>query len=352
MSPDSSVMPSLMTVPGDLCRLFPRAFVTGGSGFIGSHVVAQLIAAGVEVTCLVMPGDPAPALRGLPVTLVEGSLNAPSSYARHLEGQPIAFHLAAIYALWLPEPRRMFEVNVDGTRTFLQAARAQGVPRVVYTSSIAAVGSQPGEALADETEPFNDWDVADPYVLSKYIAELEAFACAAPGFEVVAVNPSFPFGRGDRAPTPTGKMVRDIIRGRLPVVVDGGINAADVRDVATGHLLAALKGQSGRRYILGGDNVTFLDLATRVATLAGRRPPLGKVPARAFIGFGKVAEKVATHLLRRPPMFTEKGAAYAAGRWLYFNLDRARSELGYAPRGLDAAIAESGAWFQRSLKAG
>jgi dihydroflavonol-4-reductase len=326
---------------------FPRAFVTGAAGFIGSHVVLRLLDAGVEVTCLVAPGDPAPSLAGLPVRRVMGDLTRPETYVHHLAGHPVAFHLAAIYALWLPEPRRMFDVNVGGTRAFLTAAREAGVPRVVYTSSIAAVGIRPGEAVSDETEPFADWDVANDYVVSKYIAELEAFACAAPGFDVVAVNPTFPFGRADRAPTPTGKLVFDVVRGRLPVVVEGGLNVVDVRDVAEGHLLGALHGQSGRRYLLGGDNVTFADLAARVARQAGRNPPRFTAPAAAFIGMGKAAELISTRLLRRPPTYTERGVAYTAGRWLWVDTTRARTELGYAPRPIDAAIARAVDWFSR-----
>jgi dihydroflavonol-4-reductase len=324
---------------------FPRAFVTGAAGFIGSHVVERLLDAGVEVTCLVMPGDAAPALAGLPVRRVEGDLLRPESYAHHLAGHPIAFHLAAIYALWLPVPRRMFDVNVGGTRAFLAAAREAGVPRVVYTSSIAAVGTRAGEAVSDETEPFADWDVANDYVVSKYIAELEAFAQAAPGFDVVAVNPTFPFGRADRAPTPTGKLVFDVVRGRLPLVVAGGLNVVDVRDVAEGHLLGALRGESGRRYLLGGENVTFADLASRVARAADRTPPRFTAPASVFIGLGRAAELVATHLLRRAPTYTERGVAYTAGRWLWVDTARAQRELGYAPRPIDEAIARAVSWF-------
>jgi dihydroflavonol-4-reductase len=348
MSPDSRGSNAIL----GLNSHYRRAFVTGAAGFIGAHVVRRLVEEGLEVTCLVMPGDAAPGLSGLPVKRVGGDLERPETYAEALRGCDIAFHLAAIYALWLPVPRRMFDVNVNGTRVFLAAARAAGIPRVVYTSSIAAIGTRPGQAIADEDEPFNDWDVANDYVLSKYIAELEAFAAIRDGFEVVAVNPAFPFGHGDRAPTPTGKMVFDVLRGRLPVVVEGGINAADVRDVAEGHLLAALRGRSGRRYILGSENVTFADLASRVARAAGRRPPLGTVPAAAFIGFGRVAEAVSTHILRRPPLFTERGAAYTAGRWLWFSTARAEAELGYRPRPLDAAIESSVAWFSAWQRAG
>jgi len=335
-----------------LSQRFPSAFVTGGTGLIGGHVVRSLVAAGVEVTCLVMDSDPAPALRGLPVRIVRGDLSNPAAWEAHLKGQTIAFHLAAIYALWLPQPRKMFDVNVTGTRLFLQAARRAGIGRVVYTSSIAAIGTRPGRALSDETDPFNDWDVANDYVLSKYIAELEAFDCIADDFEVVAVNPAFPFGSGDRAPTPTGKNVLDIIQGRLPVVVEGGISAADVRDVAEGHLLGALRGKSGRRYILGGENITFVDFAERVAREAGCRPPLGTLPTKAFISFGRVAEGLATHVFRRPPIFTEKGVAYAAGRFLWYDLSRARDELGYQPRPLAEAIHESVAWFQAWKRGG
>jgi dihydroflavonol-4-reductase len=239
----------------------------------------------------------------------------------------------------------MFEVNVDGARHVLIAARRAGVPRVVHTSSIAAVGVVADRDVADEDTPYNSWDVGNDYVLSKYVSELEVFRLAGPDLEVVCVNPAFPFGANDTGPTPTGQMVADTLRGRLPFVIEGGFNAVDVRDVAEGHLLGAVHGVTGRRYILGGENVTFRDFAERIAKAAGRRPPPLTLPTKLIVSAGKVAEALATHVTRRPPMFTERSVAYMAGRFSWFSSERARHELGYRPRPLDEAIAASIAWF-------
>ncbi|MCC6621590.1 MAG: SDR family oxidoreductase [Deltaproteobacteria bacterium] len=349
-------LPDPSSAPGGdavttLSRVHPRVFVTGAAGFIGSHVVKRLVDLGVEVTALVIPGDPAPSLAPVVdrIRIVRGDLSAlePLAAAMREARAGLVIHLAAIYALWLREPRAMFDVNVQGTRNVLGAARAAGVPRVVHTSSIAAVGVLPGEAVADEDTPFNEWDVANDYVLSKYISELEAFRMAGPDLEVVAVNPAFPFGADDTGPTPTGKMVLDTLRGRLPFVIQGGFNAVDVRDVAEGHLLGALHGVSGRRYILGGHNVSFRDFADRVAAASGRRPPPLTLPTPFVRRAGRVSELVANHVTRRPPMFTERSVAYMAGRYSYFSTARAQRELGYRPRPLDEAIRASIDWFSR-----
>jgi len=337
----------MSSLADDFARRFPRAFVTGAAGFIGSHVVKRLVALGVDVTALVLPNDPAPSLVGIPINVVHGDLASVPQLANAMRGASVVFHLAAIYALWLRTPRLMFDVNVDGTRNVIAAAREAGVTRVVHTSSIAAVGLLPGREVADEDTAFNVWDVANDYVLSKYIAELEAFRAAGDDIELVAVNPAFPFGADDTAPTPTGKMVRDTLRGRMPFVVDGGFNAVDVRDVAEGHLLGALHGKPGRRYILGGENVTFRAFADRVATIAARRKPLMTVPNKLLIGLGKVSEAIATHVTKKSPQFTERSVAYMAGRYAWFSTRRAEIELGYRPRPLDEAIAASVAWFGR-----
>jgi dihydroflavonol-4-reductase len=332
---------------------FPRVFVTGAAGFIGSHVVARLAEEGCDVVALVLPNDRAPALAALPqslaakVTRVDGDLSDPRRLAAQMAGCDLVIHLAAIYAIWLPRPALMWEVNVEGTRHIMQAARQAGIRRVVHTSSIAAIGSRPGMELADETVNFNDWDIADDYVLSKYVAELEALSFASADLEVVSVNPAFPFGAHDTGPTPTGKLVLDTIEGRLPFVVPGGFAAVDVRDVAEGHLLGAMYGESGRRYILGGHNVTYGDFAARVAAIVHRRTPRFAAPTSLLKRVGAVAEWVATHVTRRPPLMTERSVAYLAGRWLWFSTARAEAELGYRPRSLDAAIEASVRWFTR-----
>lgn len=333
----------------ELARLFPRVFVTGGSGFIGSHVVARLVEEGAHVTALVMPGDRAPSLADVPperVTRVTGDLTDVAALERAMAGCDLVIHLAAIYAIWLPRPALMWEVNVDGTRNVMRAARRAGIGRVVHTSSIAAIGHRAGDEPATEDDLFSDWD-GDDYVRSKYVSELEALAFATPGFEVVAVNPAFPFGAKDTAPTPTGRMVRDTLDGKLPFVVAGGFCAVDVRDVAEGHLLGALRGHSGRRYILGGANVSYRDFAERVARVAGRRPPPVTMPRAALTRIGSVAEWLADHVTHAAPLLTRRSVGYLAGRYLYFSTSRAEQELGYKPRPIDEAIAASVAWFRR-----
>ncbi|MCA9517210.1 MAG: NAD-dependent epimerase/dehydratase family protein [Myxococcales bacterium] len=341
-------MPSDGAPPRALTRPLPKvALVTGGSGFIGSHVVRELLARGVEVRCLLLPRDAAPTLDGLDVARVAGDITDRRAVANAARGADAIFNLAAIYALWLPRPARMYEVNVGGTIAVMSAARDAGVPLVVHTSSIAAVGYLPGKEISDESVAFNDWDIGDGYVLSKYVSELEAMRFDGPDLQVVCVNPAFPFGADDTAPTPTGKTVLDILRGRQPAVVEGGFNAVDVRDVAVGHVLGALHGRSGQRYILGGENVTFADFGHRVAERAGVRGPRFTVPAEVMLAAGRVAEAVADHVTRKPPMFTYRGAAYLAGRYVWFSTAKAERELGYAPRPIDDAIAASVDFMRR-----
>lgn len=340
-----------------IAERFPRVFVTGAAGFIGSHVVARLAEEGCEVTALVLPGDPGRALLALPeelkrrVTRVDGDLSDPARLARQLRGRDgeepatLVIHLAAIYAIWLPRPELMWEVNVEGTRNLMRAAREAGVRRVVHTSSIAAIGSRPGQELADEEVGFNDWAIADDYVLSKYVSELEALSFRGPDLDVVAVNPAFPFGANDSGPTPTGKLVKDTLEGRLPFVVEGGFNAVDVRDVAEGHLLGAMFGESGRRYILGGHNVGYREFSERVAALAGTRPPRFTAPTALIRRAGAAMGWWASQVSKKPPMMTGRSVAYLTGRWLWFSTARAERELGYRPGPLDEAIARSVAWF-------
>jgi len=347
MGSDAHAMPLAPRYP-DFAQRFPRVFVTGAAGFIGSHVVRRLIEEGVHVTGLILPNDSAPALASLPatqLTRVSGDLSDPAALARAMQGADLVIHLAAIYAIWLPRPRLMWEVNVDGTRHLMAAARSAGIRRVVHTSSIAAIGHREGQLPATEDDLFQDYD-GDDYVRSKYVSELEALAFARPDFEVVSVNPAFPFGADDTGPTPTGRMVRDTLAGRMPFVTEGGFNAVDVRDVAEGHLLGALHGRSGRRYILGGSNISYRDFAQRIATAAGRAPPRFTIPTRALVAAGGVAEWLADRITHQPPLLTRRSVAYLAGRWLYFSTFRAETELGYKPRPIDEAIAASVDWFR------
>ncbi len=330
----------------DEVALPKRAAVTGGSGFVGSHVVRQLCEAGVEVSVLVMAGDPAHLIEDLPVRIVQGDIRTGAGLDTLCDGADGLFHLAAIYALWLPRPELMYEVNVGGTRNVIAAARRAGITRMVHTSSIAAVGYLPGRTASDETTGFNDWAIADDYVLSKYISEVDALAGRGDDLAIIAVNPAFPLGAGDIGPTPTGRIVRDILRGRMPFMVPGGLNVVDVRDVATGHLLAWRKGKSGQRYILGGDNVENRQLTRIIAKEGDRKPARFTMPVAPLKVLGHAAEHVAERVTRRAPMLTGRSIAYMAGRYLWFDVGKARRELGYAPRPAQEAVAGSVAWFR------
>ncbi|MDP6946458.1 MAG: NAD-dependent epimerase/dehydratase family protein, partial [Myxococcota bacterium] len=228
----------------------------------------------------------------------------------------------------------------------MSAAKRAGVKRVVHTSSIAAVGHAPGHGVADETTAFDDWDLADAYVMSKVLSENEALRPEhLDVMDVVAVNPAFPFGPQDIAPTPTGNLILAMMRGHLPFVATGGFNGVDVRDVALGHLLAAERGRPGERYLLAGHNVTYEDFATRVAELSGGSPPMLCLPRALLVRLGTVAE-LGARIVQRPPLFTHKSIGFTAGRCLYFSTAKAEAELGYEPKPLDGALTDAIAWFR------
>ncbi len=323
-----------------------KALVTGASGFIGSHVARQLVEAGVDLRCLVLPNDRALYLQGVDYERVDGDLSDPDALRDAMRGCEVVFHLAAIYALWLPRREEMFEVNVEGTVNVMRAARAAGVRRVVHTSSTAAVGHRAGRDLSDEATQFNDWSVANDYILSKYMSELEALSHHRDGLEVVAVNPGFPLGSNDRSPTPTGKLVADLLTGRLPFIIEGGLNAVAVKDVAAGHLLAATHATPGQRYILGGHNITFRQLAEAIAAVTGGKPPRLALPTSMVKAWGWVNEKWAAGVSKAEPSATHKAASYMAGRYVWFSNAKARRDLGWSVSPLSEAVRASVEWFR------
>jgi dihydroflavonol-4-reductase len=322
------------------------ALVTGASGFIGSHVVRLLVDEGVKVRALVQQGVPLANLDDLPVERVVGDLLDAHSLERAVEGCDTVFHLAAIFAYWLPDRGLMYRVNVEGTVRLLRAALARGVRRVVHTSSIAAIGIAPGTDGADEDTPFNSWDTADDYVLSKYMSELEALRFNHHGLPVVVVNPAFPYGANDIAPTPTGVLMQRYISGQNPFVFRGGLNVVPVRDVARGHWLAALRGRPGERYILGGHNLSYREFADAVTRAAGVKRPRWEVPTAPFARVGKVMEWLSDHVTHRPPLVVDRSLRYSTERHLYFKIDKARRELGYEPGPYLPAIEEAVRWFK------
>jgi len=322
-----------------------KALVTGAAGFIGSNVVRELLAEGVDVRALIRRGEDLQNLEGVDVERVEGDVLDPESLRRAVKGCDTLFHLAAIYKFWSPEPRSLYEVNVRGSNNMLMVAGKADVEKIVYTSSIGAIGLEDGESAATEKTPFNWFQYKIDYILTKYISEMNALDMANFGFPVVVVNPAVPFGPGDITPTPSGKIIVDVLSGNFPGYIDAGMCTVDVRDVARGHVLAAQKGRIGEKYILGNQNIHFKDLVERIARAAGMKIKLRKLPKAVMFGYGWAAEKIADHFTHREPVLTYALAQQTA-QYLYFDNTKARAELGLSFRLLDETILDAINWFQ------
>jgi dihydroflavonol-4-reductase len=320
--------------------------VTGASGFIGSAVVRKLLARGQKVRCYVEPGARLDNLAGLDVELVTGDINDRDAVGRALDGIDTLFHLAAIYAIWLPDPSLIYRVNVEGSKTVLWAAYKAGLKRVVYTSSIAAVGSNGDSQPVDERCQFSrrDWDEGNAYVRSKWLSEQDALRFAREGLPLVVVNPAFPFGERDLGPTPTGAMMVGALKGQVPGYVDAGFCVIDVDDCAEGHVLAAEKGRVGERYILGNHNVMLRDFYALVGRAGGVRMADRRIPAAVAEGLGWLMEKWADRR-GQPPLATYKATRYAAHTH-FFDNGKARRELGLPTTPLALTIERSVRWFR------
>jgi dihydroflavonol-4-reductase len=327
-----------MSFPSGLC------LVTGATGFVGSAVARALLKAGHPVRVLARPTSDRRNLVGLGAEVAEGSLEDPASLAAAVAGCRYVFHVAADYRLWVRDPEPMFRVNVTGTRELMLAAAAAGVERIVYTSSVATLGIVPG-GVADEGTVSYAADMIGPYKRSKFEAEAAVIELVVErGLPAVIVNPSTPVGPGDIKPTPTGRMIVEAARGRMPVYVDTGLNLVHVDDVAAGHLLAAESGQIGRRYILGGENLSLAAILTEVARLTGRRPPVARLPHGALLPIAAGAEAFARLTGREP--FATVDAVKMAKKKMFFSSTRAIEELGYVPRPARQALSDAITWFK------
>lgn len=324
-----------------------KALVTGAAGFIGSNVVRELLQEGVEVRALIRAGENLLNLEGLDVERVEGNVLDPDSLRRAVQGCDTLFHLAAIYKFWSKNPREIYEVNIRGSNYMLLVARDAGVDRIVYTSSMAAIGLAQGKRSGNEDTPFNMFTYKVDYILTKYISEMNALDMARFGLPLVVVNPTVPLGPGDIVPTPSGRLVVDVVNGKFPGYIDAGITVADVRDVARGHVLAAQKGRVGEKYLLGRQTITFKDLADLVARVAGVKIRLVKLPRAAMFAYGWAAEQAADRFTHKEPVLTYAGARTAAMH-AYYDSSKARDELGLTFRPLEETVHDSVAWFRRT----
>ena len=321
-----------------------RALVTGATGFVGSAVARALLLAGWQVRALARKDSPVRNLQQLAVEIAAGDLADRPSLERALGDCEALFHVAADYRLGARDPDQLYRTNVEGTRNILDASRAAGVARIVYTSSVATIGLPADGSPGNEDTPVALADMIGHYKRSKYLAEQLVGEAARAGTAVVIVNPSTPIGPGDIKPTHTGQMVLDAASGRMPAYVDTGLNIVHVDDVAAGHLLAFHRGRPGERYILGGEDMTLREILGDIASLVGRKPPRIRLPRAALLPVAYVAEgyaRVTGHSTR----ITVEGVRMARKR-MFFSSQKAARELGYQWRAPSRAFEDAVLWLR------
>jgi len=323
-----------------------RALVTGATGFVGAAIARALTSCGWQVRVLARAGSDRSNLRQLDVQVAEGELADAASLRRALADCSALYHAAADYRLGAREPRDLYRTNVDGTRNILAAARAVGVARIVYTSSVATIGIPADGTPGDELTAVDLGAMIGHYKRSKYLAEEVARDFARQGLPVIIVNPSTPIGPGDVKPTPTGRLVLDAARGRMPAYVDTGLNIAHVDDIAAGHLLAFERGRPGERYILGGEDMSLRQILGQIARLAGRKPPRVRLPYAAVLPIAYAAEAIAA-ISGRSGRVTLEGVRMSRKR-MYFSSLKAQRELGYRWRPPALAFEDAVRWFREA----
>ncbi|MBS3029992.1 MAG: NAD-dependent epimerase/dehydratase family protein [Dolichospermum sp. DET50] len=319
-----------------------RAFVTGGTGFIGSHVVRLLLQQGYQVTALVRPSSNLGNLQGLAVDIVKGDLNNPNIWEQ-MRGCDDLFHVAAHYSLWQKDRELLYFDNVEGTRNILAAAQKAGIKRTVYTSSVAAIGVGKSGEIVDETYQSPVEKLVGDYKKSKFLAEQVARSAAKKGQDIVIVNPSSPIGALDIKPTPTGDIILRFLRRQMPAYVDTGLNFIDVRDVAWGHLLALEKGKSGDRYILGNQNLSLKQLLEQLSQITNLPAPQISVPSWIPLTVAWIDEKILSPLGKTPTVPID--GVRMAQQPMYYDASKAIRELGLPQSPLNIALKDAVDWF-------
>jgi hopanoid-associated sugar epimerase len=318
--------------------------VTGVSGFVGAAVARVFAAEGWQVRGLARTTSPSTNLESFPGEIVRGDMLDAAAMTRALAGCDALAHVAADYRLWAPDPEEIVHHNREGTRIVMEAALTAGVKRVVYTSSVATIAPLPG-GTAGEDRPLTAQTAIGAYKRSKVVAErLVEQMVAERGLPAVIVNPSTPIGPRDVKPTPTGRILVEAATGKIPAFLDTGLNLVHVDDVARGHLLALEKGVAGRRYILGGEDVSLQAMLVEVARVVGRKPPTIRLPRTPLFPLAYVSEAWG-RLTGREPMLTTDALRMAKYR-MFFSSDRAKAELGYSARPWQQAVADALGWFR------
>jgi dihydroflavonol-4-reductase len=323
------------------------AFVTGATGFVGSHVARVLAEQGANLRLLVRPSSDPRNIEDLQAERVTGDLREPVSLEKAMSGCEVVFHVAADYRLWVRDPEQMYQANVEGTRAILNAARKNGVRRVVYTSSVATMGFTSNGRPVDEASPVSLTNMIGPYKRSKFMAEQVALEAGRSGMDVVVVNPTTPVGERDIKPTPTGRIIVDFLKKKFPAYVDTGLNLVDVQECASGHLAALEKGRNGERYILGGENLTLKQILDKLAAITGLPSPKVKVPYVMALAAGVVDEFVTGRIRGREPRVTID-AVRMGRKKMFVTSAKAERELGWKPVPVDGALRRAVDWFREN----
>jgi dihydroflavonol-4-reductase len=325
------------------CALSKPVLVTGATGFVGWHIARKLLDRGDQVR--VLARDPARVRELDGVEVVVGDLRDPASLAKAAEGCGAVFHAAADYRLWTRKPDDMYESNVEGTRNLLNAAKSAGVERVVYTSTVGCIGI-PENGYGDEQTPVSLDRMSGAYKRSKFMAEQVALEFAKGGYPVVIVNPTAPMGDHDFKPTPTGKILVDVVKGAMPAFVETGLNVVDVRDVADGHLAAMDRGAPGERYILGAENLTLEEIVKMAGQLAEVAVPTMKIPYAVAYAAGAVSTAWAGVTGKEP--MAPLDAVRMSKKKMWVRHEKAEKELGYSPGPARGAINRAIEWFRKN----
>jgi dihydroflavonol-4-reductase len=321
------------------------AFVTGATGFIGSHVARVLAQQGAELRLLVRSGSDLRNIQELKAERAIGDLGDAGSLKKAMVGCDVLFHVAADYRLWIPDPDQMYRSNVEGTRAILEAARENGVRRVIYTSSVATMGFTSNGHSANEDSPVSLDNMIGHYKRSKFMAEKIAIEASRSGMDVVVVNPTTPVGERDIRPTPTGRIVVDFLKKKFPAYVDTGLNLVDVGECARGHVAALEKGRSGERYILGGENLTLKQILDKLAAITGLPSPRIRVPYLVALATGVVDQVITGHIRKREPRATID-AVRMGRKKMFVSSSKAALELGWKTVPVDDGLRRAVEWFR------
>ena len=321
-----------------------RVFITGATGFVGSHVARRYAAEGAQLRLLTRRTSKLDSIAGLDAETVVGDLCNPEALRSALTGCDALVHVAADYRLWVPNPKEMYAANVDGTRELLKVAREVGIQRIVYTSSVATMGFKTDGTIVDEDTPVALSDMIGHYKRSKFLGELEAIQAAKAGQHVMILNPTTPIGAGDLKPTPTGRIIVDFLNRRFPAYVDTGLNLVDVDEVARMHVVALDRGTPGERYILGGENLTLKQILDRMSTITGLPSPTRKVPHAVAMTFALFDETITGKLRGKEPRATVE-AVRMGKKMMFASSAKAERDLGFKVVPIYSALRASIDWF-------